>query len=187
MVFVLNTPASIVLLAGLLALAFWVFGRVRADYRALGRLSPFTAVIQTGYFCVYALCSYAFLDSRLAYIRISGALLGLAIALMVAGFVIVLFSMPFLGRRSFGHETGSLRTSGLYHYSRNPQLVGGFLFMLGYAMLWPSWQGAVWAGLWLVVAWLMVRAEEEHLRNIFGEPYHEYCDRTPRYIGLPGR
>lgn len=187
MVFVLKPPASIVLLIGLLVLAIWVFGRVRADYRALGRLSPFTTVIQTGYFFVYAFSSYAFLDSRLAYIRISGALLGLAIVLMIAGFLIVLFSMPFLGRRSFGRETGSLRTHGLYHYSRNPQLVGGFLFMLGYAMLWPSWQAGVWVSLWLVVGYLMVQAEEEHLRDIFGDDYRAYCARTPRYLGLPGK
>ena len=81
--------------------------------------------------------------------------------------------MPFLGRTSFGQDNGSLRTDGLYRYSRNPQLVGGFLLIPGYAMLWPSWQGAAWASLWLAIAQLMVRTEEEHLRHVFGAAYRD--------------
>jgi hypothetical protein len=38
-------------------------------------------------------------------------------------------SMPFLGQRSFGREVGRLRTTGLYRYSRNPQLVRGCFFI----------------------------------------------------------
>jgi len=104
---------------------------------------------------------------------------------MITGFLLVVFSMPFLGQRSFGRVVGGLHTSGLYRYSRNPQLVGGFLFMVGYALLWPSWQGMLWASLWLVIAHLMVRGEEVHLENIFGDEYRDYCLRTPRYLGLP--
>ena len=104
---------------------------------------------------------------------------------MLVGFLMVAFSMPFLGRRSFGLEVGGLRTSGLYRYSRNPQLVGGFLFVAGYALLWPTWLGGLWAGVWLIVAHWMVQGEEAHLKQIFGAAYAEYCARTPRYLGLP--
>jgi protein-S-isoprenylcysteine O-methyltransferase Ste14 len=104
---------------------------------------------------------------------------------MVIGFLLVVFSMPFLGKRSFGGEVGKLRTSGIYRYSRNPQLVGGFFFIIGYAMLWLSWQGALWASLWLVIAHLMVNGEEEHLDQVFGAEYRNYCACTPRYLGLP--
>jgi protein-S-isoprenylcysteine O-methyltransferase Ste14 len=91
--------------------------------------------------------------------------------------------MPFLGQKSFGAVVGQLNTSGLYAYSRNPQLVGYLLFVFGYALLWPSWQGLLWAALSLVIASLMVRGEEEHLRKVFGEKYREYCRRVPRFIG----
>ncbi len=172
---ILNPIGSLLLLTALLASAFFVFARVRSDYRIRGRLSWPVAILQTGYFCAYALCSYLFLDSRLSHVQAAGPLLFLALVLILLGLLAVLFSMPFLGRTSFGQETGSLRADGLYRYSRNPQLVGGFLFILGYAMLWPSWQGAAWASLWLVIAQLMVRTEEEHLRHVFGAAYRDYC------------
>jgi protein-S-isoprenylcysteine O-methyltransferase Ste14 len=104
---------------------------------------------------------------------------------MIIGFLLVVFSMPFLGKRSFGQEVGSLRTSGLYRYSRNPQLVGGFFFIVGYAMLWLSWNGVLWASLWLLITHLMVRGEETHLEKVFGDEYQNYCVYTPRYLGLP--
>lgn len=181
----LNPSNSLLLLATLLTAAFWVFARVKSDYLAHGGLSRPVAILQTGYFCVYALCSYLFLDSRLSTVKTEGPLFPLSLVLMLAGFMIVVYSMPFLGRRSFGREVGSLRTSGLYRYSRNPQLVGGFFFIVGYALLWPSWPGAAWAGLWLVISHLMVRSEEVHLENIFGEQYRDYRANTPRYLGLP--
>lgn len=175
----------VLLLVILLAAAFLVFAIVRKDYQTLGKLSRFTAIMQTGYFCAYALSSYAFLDSRLSQISITGLLLLTAIAFMAIGFLVVAFSMPFLGRRSFGREVGSLRMTGLYRYSRNPQLVGGFLFVVGYAMLWLSWAGMLWASLWLAIAHWMVKCEEMHLQNIFGDEYRVYCARTPRYLGFP--
>jgi hypothetical protein len=33
----------------------------------------------------------------------------------------------------------------------------------------------------------MVRAEEGHLHQEFGEEYERYCPKTPRYIGIPWR
>ncbi len=181
----LDDLISLLLLAALLVAAFLVFARVRVDYRVHGRLSRPVAILQTGFFCVYALASYAFLDSRLSHVNTVGLLFPLALVLMILGFLMVVFSMPFLGQLSFGREVGSLRTDGLYRFSRNPQLVGGFLFIAGYATSWPSWKGALWASMWLVIAHLMVRGEEEHLENVFGDEYRDYCARAPRYLGLP--
>ncbi len=184
---VLPPIVSLLVLVALLAAAIAVFARVRSDYAVRGRLSHPIAILQTGYLCLYALLSYVFLDSRLSHILIGGPLLGLAAILMLAGSTLVALSMPFLGSQSFGSAVGQLRTGGIYRLSRNPQLVGGFLFVVGYAMLWPSWPGALWAGLWLVIAHLMVRAEEAHLQAVFGDEYRAYCARTPRFIGLPTR
>jgi protein-S-isoprenylcysteine O-methyltransferase Ste14 len=181
----LNAFGSLLLLAALFAAALFVFAQVRSDYRAHGRLSHPIAILQVAYFCVYALASYAFLDSRVSHVNTVGLLFPLALVLMVIGFLLVVFSMPFLGQQSFGRKVGILRTNGLYQYSRNPQLVGSFIFIVGYAMLWPSWKGMLWASLWLVIAHVMVRGEEAHLENVFGDEYRNYCVRTPRYLGLP--
>lgn len=181
----LNTSSSLLLLIALLIAARLVFARVRSDYLAHGRLSRPVAVLQVAYFCVYAFSSYAFLDSRLSHANTTGLLFPLALALMTVGFLVVALSMPFLGWRSFGRQVGSLRTSGLYRYSRNPQLVGSFIFIVGYAMLWPSWKGALWVSLWPIIAHWMVQGEEAHLEHVFGDEYRDYCAQTPRYLGLP--
>lgn len=181
----LNPYASILLIAVLLGVAFFVFARVRSDYRKNGKLSRPVATLQFSFFCGYALSSYAFLDSRLSRVNTTSILFPIALVLMLFGFLLVVFSMPFLGWRSFGREVGGLHTTGLYRYSRNPQLVGGFFFIVGYALLWPSWAGFLWASLWLVISHLMVGCEEEHLGKIFGDKYRDYCKRAPRYLGLP--
>jgi protein-S-isoprenylcysteine O-methyltransferase Ste14 len=179
----MSSAGFLLVLVALLGSVFWVFGRVRQNYRVHGKLTPSVTFLQTGFFVVYALCSFVFLDSRLSQIRADGALFLLSCGLMLVGFTVVILSMPFLGRVSFGGEVGRLRMEGLYRYSRNPQLVGGFLFMLGYASLWPSWQGFAWVAIWLVISPLMVRGEEEHLARVFGKIYLDYCERVPRYIG----
>lgn len=180
-----DTIISLLLLAALLVAAHIVFVQVRSDYRNYRKLRKTTAALQTAYFCVYALSSYIFLDSSLANLNKDGIFFPAALVLMTIGFLGVVFSMPFLDWRSFGHQVGRLRTNGLYKYSRNPQLVGGFILIIGYAMLWPSWKGLLWASLWLIITHWMVRGEEEHLENVFGDEYRNYSDRTPRYIGLP--
>ena len=182
---VLSILGNLLLLAALLAAAFFVFAKVRSEYRSHAKLSRPVAILQTGYFCVYALCSYVFLDTRLSQVNTGGWLFPIAVVFVVIGLLVVVFSMPFLGRRSFGMEIGRLRISGLYRYSRNPQLVGGFCFIVGYALLWPSWTGALWASLWLPIAYVMVKGEEAHLENVFGDEYRDYCLRTPRYLGFP--
>jgi len=76
-----------------------------------------------------------------------------------------------------------LTVTGPYRWSRNPQYVGWFLFLLGFALNdWSLWCLAAL----LVVAislHLLVLVEEEHLRRVFGEPYVEFCRRIPRYVG----
>lgn len=181
----LDPFAALLIAGGLLFLAFYVFARVRSDYRVQGMLTRPVAVLQTGFFCVYASSSYLFLDARFTAISTQGVLLGLAVLLLITGFSIVLLSMPFLGRKSFGREVGRLHTSGLYRYSRNPQLVGSLVFIAGYVLLWLSWTGLLWASLWLPICYLMVGAEEEHLVKVFGKDYEAYCRRIPRYVGIP--
>jgi len=165
-------------------MAIWVFGCVRKDYRTQGKLTRGIAMIQTGYFVYYVLCSYMFLDSHLSQIKTGGLLFLLACVLMVIGFLVVILTMSLLGSRSFGNKIGKLNTSGLYRYSLNPQMIEGFLFILGYALLWPAWQGFAWAAVWLVISSLMVRGEEEHLTREVEKEYQDYCGRVPRYFDL---
>lgn len=80
-------------------------------------------------------------------------------------------------------DAGKLATTGPYRFSRNPQYVGYFLFLLGFSLTdWSLWCLAAL----LVVATslhLLVLVEEEHLLRVFGEPYVEFQRAIPRYAG----
>ena len=108
-----------------------------------------------------------------------GALLGLA-GLALCFTSICNFSSV---RKVFCLEKGRLTVSGLYRWSRNPQYLGYFLFLLGFALNdWSLWCLAAL----LVVAislHLLVLVEEEHLTRAFGEKYLDFCNKVPRYAG----
>lgn len=112
-----------------------------------------------------------------------GVIVGVAgIALCVVG-VVAFRSLP----KMLCLNVGQLTQVGPYRWSRNPQYVGLFLFLLGFAL--NDWSLWCLAALVVVVIYihLLVLIEEEHLRRVFGEQYEEFCRATPRYLGWRGR
>lgn len=110
----------------------------------------------------------------------------IGIVFIVGGIVFGLAAMASLGfRRSCGQEENELKQTGLYGLTRNPQIVAFFPLILGIALRWPSWYALGWIVLWAAMIHMMVLTEEEHLRDVFGEEYVQYCKRVPRYIGFP--
>ena len=103
----------------------------------------------------------------------------------VAGLALCLISITFFRSvpKVLCIDAGKLTTSGPYRWSRNPQYVGWFLFLLGFALNdWSLWCLAAL----IVIAislHLLILVEEEHLRRVFGEPYVEFCHKIPRYAG----
>lgn len=101
------------------------------------------------------------------------------------GIVLCLFSITTFHslRKVLCIDAGALATTGPYRWSRNPQYVGYFLFLLGFALNdWSPWCLATL----LVVAislHLLVLIEEEHLSRVFGEQYVEFRRAIPRYAG----
>lgn len=103
--------------------------------------------------------------------------------LVPAGFGFGLAAMRQLTvAASFGLQ-GRLVTSGLYRYSRNPQCVGFMAGYLGFALLCNSLLTLVTAALLGVELVLSPFAEEPWLRERFGEAYHDYAERVPRFLG----
>ena len=90
-------------------------------------------------------------------------------------------------RRAFGLQVKGLVQSGPYRLTRNPQLVGGLLLVIGVVILWPSCYALGWVVLYGIVAHMMVLSEEEHLLRQYGEEYNRYCSQVPRYLGWPRR
>jgi protein-S-isoprenylcysteine O-methyltransferase Ste14 len=104
----------------------------------------------------------------------------------VVGVALTLGLMVWFGlRRALGLAVTGLARSGPYRLTRNPQLLAASLFVVGPALLWPSWYALGWVLLYGIVAHLMVLTEEEHLRRVHGEAYAAYCRQVARYLGWP--
>jgi protein-S-isoprenylcysteine O-methyltransferase Ste14 len=178
--------------AFLLVIAAWVVFRVlvRRDYRQKGRLTLFSSFLELliwglyiGFPSIYNPPEWVRFWSQDAPVSTPFRVAG--VVCIAAGLASAFVTMFWFGlRRAFGLEVGVLIQTGPYRVSRNPQIVGGVLLVIGSAVLWPSWYALGWAVLYGVVAHLMVLTEEEHLGKVFGEEYVAYCERVPRYLGF---
>lgn len=108
-----------------------------------------------------------------------GIVVGTVGALLCVVSITVFASMS----KVFSLDAGALTVSGPYSWSRNPQYVGWFLFLLGFTLTdWSLWCLAALIVVALNIH-LLVLVEEEHLRRVFGDRYAEYCRKIPRYAG----
>jgi len=173
----------------------WIIFRriVRRDYKQNGKLTPgpfFPQLLIWGLFfafpCIYSPIDWAWSQSEIS--RNIPALGSIGWACVSIGLVAVAGSMTWLGvSASFGQKGKKLERSGPYRLTRNPQLTGGALLVSGYAMLWPSWLALGLLALFAAMAHWMVLGEEEHLRDLYGDEFEQYCRRVPRYLGSAGR
>ena len=165
-----------------------VFRRVGQDYERQGRLTRFSTFLEILIFALHGASSYVFLDSRPSAIDARSPIFGLAVVLLVGGLVLLFTAMGRLGvPKALGQDVTGLHCSGIYRHSRNPQILSYGLVVIGYSLFWPSWSGVLWLTIYGLIARMMIRAEEVHLRKTYGDSYVEYCTRTPRYIELRGR
>jgi len=120
--------------------------------------------------------SYEMPSTPLDYV---GALIGAA-GLLLCLLSIVVFRSPL---KVLCLEPGTLAVTGPYRWSRNPQYVGWFMFLLGFAL--NDWSWWCLAALAIVATYLhlLILIEEEHLIRIFGEQYAKYRRSVSRYFG----
>jgi len=180
------TARYLILGALLLTFAFLVFRRVvPAEYIRKGRLGPAVSFLQLAVFLGFFMFPYLFMPAKWAWDWAPDGTWNRIAALVVAGSgVVVAFgTMAWFGiRRAFGVRVSGLVRTGLYRFSRNPQMVGGWLMVLGVFLYRPSWYGLGWLGIWGMLGHWMITAEEAHLRRVFGDDYERYCRETPRYL-----
>ncbi|MGB5448301.1 MAG: isoprenylcysteine carboxylmethyltransferase family protein [Woeseiaceae bacterium] len=82
-------------------------------------------------------------------------------------------------------DAGTLAMKGPYRWSRNPQYVGWFMFLLGFALNDWSWWCLVALVIVATYLHLLILIEEEHLNRVFGEQYARYRRNVSRYCGRP--
>lgn len=182
---------SVFLLIVIALAIFRIF--VRRDYQRKGQLTPVSGFLELLIWGLYMSFPYIYNPVEWvcfwsrnvpvsAPVRVAG-LICIAVGLASAFGTMIWFGL----RRAFGLQVNELTQRGPYRLTRNPQLVGGSLLVIGTVVLWPSWYALGWAALYSVVGHLMVVTEEEHLREVYGEEYERYCEQVPRYLGLRQR
>ncbi len=114
---------------------------------------------------------------------------------LIAGFVIAALGefLRAAGVFYVGSETrvtgavgaSKLVTSGPFSYTRNPLYVGNILIYIGIGVM--SMALFPWLPL-IALAWfvfqytLIVKEEENFLREKFGQEYRDYCAKVPRFF-----
>jgi protein-S-isoprenylcysteine O-methyltransferase Ste14 len=168
--------------------ALVVFRLVALNYRRYGKLKPLAMTLQVTIFALHGTLFHLglmtthwpkFPDSSLQVV--TGVLVGVGgLALLFAGIGVFGSLARMVGRR-----VDDLKQSGVYRYSRNPQLVGYGLFIAAFVILWPSWRTLIGVAVYCGMAHVMSSVEERHLRKQYGTSYEAYCERTPRFVGIP--
>ncbi len=174
-----------------LVLLVAALGLVRRDYRRGDRLSTAAVVAVWAAYLVHLAVTVWF-----AWVPPIGRIpVPTPPAYLVGGFLcgvgVTLTALGMATFRSFermsGLDTSRLVTDGMYAFSRDPQNLGWFTALLGAAVAGRSPAALGLVAIFAVVVHLyIVRLEEPHLEQLYGEEYRAYRRRTPRYLGLPG-
>lgn len=107
---------------------------------------------------------------------------GIGLPVIVLTNIAVWYEVAKFGMRQTGGAEGTLRTDGLYRYSRNPQYVADALMIAGWLALCASWQ-ALPVGLFGIVLFLIAPlAEEPWMKQHYGKSYTDYMTRVRRYL-----
>lgn len=159
---------------------------VRRDYLRRGRLSNPSALLQALVFFAFGGFPSLYLPSNWPVSPVNLVLRVIGLASLTIGLLIMLIGVYRLGLlRSMGLQTDELKETSYYRATRNPQVLGCVLYVIGFVILWPSWFALGWGLSLLAILHVMVLTEEEHLRNTYGQDYEQYCNKVPRYLGYP--
>jgi protein-S-isoprenylcysteine O-methyltransferase Ste14 len=105
-----------------------------------------------------------------------------AALLIAAGRLLTLGAVVAIRRNTVRSvEPSRLHTSGLFRYSRNPGLVGMYVFVLGLWLAAPSLTMLAGIAVYVLYMDFKVRMEEDFLEKRFGTAYVAYRRRTGRY------
>ncbi len=113
----------------------------------------------------------------------------IAAAFGAAGFTIVFIAVAmFVKAKTTVNPTNPLLaqklvTTGLYRFSRNPMYLAMALLLAGWGVLLGSVLNVFWLAAFIQsMNILQIKPEEEALKEIFGDAYIDYCQRTRRWI-----
>lgn len=113
------------------------------------------------------------------YLSLGVSVLGLVIRAVTVGSA----AHGTSGRNTNAQKAENLNTTGPYACVRHPLYVGNYLLFLGVCLLTGVWWFVVMGSLiyWLYYERIMY-AEEEFLRDKYGEEYVQWASRTPAFL-----
>ncbi len=143
----------------------------------LGKLSLFTS---------FALILVRLFSGRLSLFEKSDVFFWACVSLLAVGVVFFTLAITRLGtfslRVGLAQEDTSLRTTGIYRFSRNPMLLGLYLMALGSAIYVQCPINWILVIIALTVHHKIILAEEVFLQNRFGEQWIRYRNNVHRYL-----
>jgi protein-S-isoprenylcysteine O-methyltransferase Ste14 len=121
----------------------------------------------------------------ISFIEVPRFLQVIALFFWFSGFALLYYGRFKLGnsfRLGTPREDTSLAVDGFYRLSRNPMYVGMYATLGASALYTLNPIVMVLAGFVVAVHHAIVLAEEEHMQNVFGQKYLDYCHRVRRYV-----
>ncbi len=110
----------------------------------------------------------------------------LAMLPFFSGMVIAIIAMKKLDNDLiFGLPEGSvksLKTDGIFRFSRNPLYLGFIPLMISSCLITPNPINFAASGIAIAFHHMIVLREENYLLSKFGNEYHAYMKRTGRYL-----
>ncbi len=106
----------------------------------------------------------------------------LGIPLGLVGSALLIWGIRHLGKINTSGIPDGFVISGPYRFTRNPQYLGDILLFLGLSVAANSQY--LWITHLLLILVLMITplAEEDWLRNLYGEDYQNYLEKTSRFF-----
>jgi len=143
----------------------------------LGKLSLFTS---------FALIFVRLFSGRLSLFEEKEVFFWACVVLLAVGVAFFTLAITRLGtfslRVGLAQENTSLRTTGIYRFSRNPMLLGLYLMALGSALYVQCPINWVLVIIALTVHHKIILAEEVFLQSRFGEQWIRYRENVRRYL-----
>lgn len=117
----------------------------------------------------------------------------LCIILMISGIALSISSIVYMKKvgegnpfDAYNHEvaprTKHLMTDGPYRFSRNPMLIGIYMFYIGVLLWLLRWWPLLVFIVVVIFLSLQVKSEEKRLEADFGDEYRTYKQKVPRYF-----
>jgi len=106
----------------------------------------------------------------------------LGIILLILFLPIFILGIYYLNRRGAVGQSETLRTNGIYKYTRNPMYIGISMTIISVGFILLN-TGVIFGGLiWFGITFIQCKREEPELLERFGKAYSEYKRRTPMFI-----